>query len=122
MYNLDDILAFARGLYSLYRSLHWNADSYSSHLLFEKLYTKMEDEMDDIAEKLVGTQSRINEQEQMCKIVGFQITDPVESENIFLDMIDNYLDNEASTGIDNLLGDIYSSHEKNLYLLKMIDY
>jgi DNA-binding ferritin-like protein len=115
MFTLNDVLAFSRGLYSLYRSLHWNAISYEDHLVFEKLYTMMEDEMDN-----VGTIGPINETEQIKKILYFCISDPIVSEQRFLQMIDSFLDTCPSTGTDSMLADIYSAHEKNLYLLRMI--
>jgi hypothetical protein len=137
-------LSFCLALRDMYQSFHWGASSdnfYEDHLLFERLYNKLSQDADDIAEKFVGASSSnvvcpIKISAQRCEIYnnileGFIISDGgkpmsyrgIYAEQAFLKISADFYDNLESSnlltlGLDDLLTSIYSSHEDNIYLLK----
>lgn len=54
---LQRLLALLRAQYALYQDAHWEVSGpnfYSNHLLFERLYKGVVDEIDTLAEKMVA--------------------------------------------------------------------
>ncbi len=48
-------VAFARAMYLLHQENHWAAQHFADHLLFQRLYEEVQDEIiDDAAERVVG--------------------------------------------------------------------
>ena len=137
-------VALHRMMLIMYQHVHWGTKGtayYADHLLFERIYNKISEEIDGIAEKAVGLSSELS----ICPIETttsalellknifpkFNISgDPHEfvedmliMENIFLEQNEklyNKLEEEGSLtlGLDDLLTSIHSSHEENMYLLK----
>lgn len=55
--HLSDILATLRAQYLSYQTSHWQVvggSFYGNHLLFERLYKSVQDQVDQLAEKIVG--------------------------------------------------------------------
>jgi DNA-binding ferritin-like protein len=52
---LSMYVAFTRAMYLLHQENHWAAQHYGDHLLFQRLYEEVQDEIiDDAAERVVG--------------------------------------------------------------------
>lgn len=52
---LSFYVAFARAMYLLHQENHWASTHYGDHLLFQRLYEEVQDEIiDDAAERVVG--------------------------------------------------------------------
>lgn len=52
---LSKYVAFTRAMYLLHQQNHWAASHYGDHLLFQRLYEEVQEEMvDDAAERVVG--------------------------------------------------------------------
>ncbi len=99
---------------------HWKTDTYSHHLLFDRLQEDMDDIIDDVAEKYFmasGKKSQI-------------AADPLKSELIELDLpkgVDNILNHintllesgEYSEGVQSLLSGISEAMTEKLALLSM---
>ena len=52
---LSMYVAFARTMYLLHQENHWASTHYGDHLLFQRLYEEVQDEIiDDAAERVVG--------------------------------------------------------------------
>jgi DNA-binding ferritin-like protein len=52
---LSAYVAFARALYLLHQQNHWAAQHYGDHLLFQRLYEEVQEEIvDDAAERVIG--------------------------------------------------------------------
>ena len=128
---LRKVLAYLRALYLNYQNSHWlAAGDHATHLLFERLYTSLTDEMDSMAEKLIGVCGfqALNPCKQMEMINGClakweQIEcfygRGTEAETEFLDLLKGMRGNiQFSEGVCNLLDGIADVHEGNIYLLK----
>lgn len=134
--DLGKVLAALRALQHLYQTFHWaarGANSYSDHKLFGRLYSTVEDEIDKVGEREVGT-------------YGWQVTEPRSSARLFLEFLDRmdtltHYDSKkfaecaymaemcfqailkvaregATNGTVNMLDDMADTHESNLYLLR----
>lgn len=52
---LSMYVAFTRAMYLLHQENHWAAQHYGDHLLFQRLYEEVQDEIiDDAAERVIG--------------------------------------------------------------------
>lgn len=129
------VLAALRGMHHLFSTLHWQAigpNSYSDHLLYERLYKAREEEIDQLAERLVGLfDARVlhpldawtNAQVFMTPFVNPQGIRILDAEKAMLTLITQARNTLAqtsrlSTGTDNLLGELADAHETALYLLR----
>jgi DNA-binding ferritin-like protein len=127
----------------VHQNHHWTSKGdlfYGDHLLFDRLYTAVVEEVDSIAEKAVGlgTTENVNlalQTSQIMRLVqGYgmsqMIPQPTElakrsllAEMNFLVVVKNLVDSmkEAGTltrGLDNLIAGIEDKHEGHVYLLK----
>jgi DNA-binding ferritin-like protein len=142
--SLRKYLSFDIAIRNLYQSLHWGTNGenfYEDHLLFERLYNEIAEEVDGLAEKFIGIDSHeiacpIKISKDICDIYenlisDFKITgDPnlfIEHamfvEKSFLKISESFYDaleedGLLTMGLDDLLTAIYSKHEDNIYLLK----
>jgi DNA-binding ferritin-like protein len=137
-------LAMYRMMTIMYQHFHWATKGtayYADHLLFERIYGKLSEEIDTIAEKSIGLSSEAS----VCPITTTQLAlelmnnifpkfsilcDPhqlveelLKMELIFLEQNDKFYkkqeDQDSLTlGLDDLLASIHSSHEENVYLLR----
>lgn len=117
------LLAHHRFLYLAYQNLHWTAHGssyYGDHLLFQRLYEKLANEVDQIAERAIGMGHP--------EIVGLQHTAPlllnpmdlyvvVEVEKTLAGALFDYEANASSLGVKDLMASLADSREEDLYLL-----
>lgn len=131
-------LGFLRALGMIHHSHHWQmmgSGFYGDHLLLERLYKAIQDEVDTVGEKVVGIDSPVltNYFLQMAHMKAFMKTvsdkakQPLvvslESEFVFVaagEMISDRLKEAGlfSSGVANMMGDILDRHETHVYLLR----
>jgi len=138
--ELAVILGSLRGLAILHQTHHWQTMGpgfMGDHLLFERVYGTANDDIDKVAEKMLGL-GRVN-------LVGFSkhvinlasflkvikehassddfFKSSLEAELLFIDLLESVMNKlEAAQlltrGLEQLLGDIADKHEGSIYLLK----
>lgn len=131
-------LGFLRATGMIHQTHHWQTMGsafYGDHLLLERLYKAVEDEVDTVGEKVVGLDSPAltNYFLQMKHMSAFlkAVTDAqkqpmivsLQAELVFIgtgEMITERLKKEGllTSGLANLLGDILDRHESHVYLLQ----
>jgi DNA-binding ferritin-like protein len=137
--ELSVLLAATRALAQLHQSHHWQASGeafYGDHLLFDRLYTATDEDVDKIAEKLVGlgTSEMVDAvaiaaqcHRILNELYGAQAKDISESslaaEELYISIVQTVsiaLDEQdrLTYGLDNMLADIADKHEEHVYLLK----
>ena len=120
-------------LYRLLQTLHWQAsgaNSYSDHLLFERLYVDVEKEVDATAERLVGLfdgsavapaeiESKVTKRLGGWSTRGSAIEQALAAEQDVYVSIHRAVTAFASDpGAQNLLQGFADKHEEHLYLLR----
>lgn len=141
--QLSVLLVHLKFLASVHQNHHWITKGepfYGDHLLFQRLYGDLLEEIDSIAEKAIGLGSTANvdlvlQTSQCLKLVqGYGMTStipqPTElakrsylAEMNFLKVAAHLVDHmkECGTltrGLDNLIAGIEDKHEGHVYLLK----
>jgi len=131
---LKEVLGALRAQSWLFQSLHWQAKGsnfYQLHLLYERIYGGLGDEIDTMAEKMVGyfgaeSVERMDSMDRAEKWLkewrGNEIATAIKSEKDFQALLRYTYDTmsqrkELSLGLDDFLMATASSHETNLYLL-----
>lgn len=146
-YNTEDLikyLAFAICLRDMYQHFHWGTfgeNFYEDHIMYERIYNSLSEEVDGIAEKFIGLDSNdvVDPLEiSKCKndifnnlMSDFKIKSDASNyyefamfmEHSFLKISEKLYDSlEASEGLtmglDDLMTAVYSTHEDNIYFLK----
>lgn len=122
-----NILAQHRFLYLVYQNLHWlsrGSDFYGDHLLFERLYKKLIDEVDQIAERAVGLAGdQTVELTVLCAHLqelaqaGVSMDLAIEIEQAIAVILQQAEQMVDSLGAKDLLASLASSREEDLYLL-----
>ncbi len=135
-----------RGLQLLYQTTHWQTSGpnyYSDHLLFERLYNSMAEDIDLLGEKSVGmgTERLVDYRHSLQNMQMFldaaddmitvtndnagqkHVMRAVRAETAFIRAGESLMEmleqkGMLSRGIENLLGGILDKHEGLLYLLK----
>lgn len=141
--ELSVILVHLRALQITHQTAHWTCKSdafYGDHQLFQRLYVKVTEEIDAIAEKAIGlgNENNVNMNLQVIQLnrlvqgVGQTATIPqpnqlvtnsLNSESTFLQVLE-YLTNSLkeremlTLGLENLLAQMADDHESHVYLLK----
>lgn len=142
--ELSALLAFTRALAHVHQSHHWmtrGQNFYQDHQLFERIYHTVNNEIDPLAEKAVGTGSYLYAHPVLqlqsmgaalqCFCEGLP-SDPSPtlyplrslkaelSYMLALQCVYDCLEKDGllSLGIDNFLQGLADHHEENLYLLK----
>lgn len=131
---LQDILSFLRVLYLHYHTSHWQSKEYQLHLLFQRFYETIPEEIDNLAEKMVGyygnnsVELSIIEIKTQKWIKMFEKTKDLikrslDYENKLQELIKHSYDSikknkEMSLGLDDYLMSLSNDHETNIYLLK----
>lgn len=130
------LLAFLRAVHWSHWTAHWQVKgdpAYADHLLMERLYNSVEEEVDTLAEKIVGEfgSGAVDAVDQakymMQSLLSFSEKDPIKrslrveemTQEIFksvYDLLSNT--NEMSLGLDDYIMSTANSHETNLYLLR----
>lgn len=143
--ELGVLLAFLNAVYRIHQSNHWRCGGvgfYGDHLMFQKLYEKMADEIDTVAERAIGkgdtqivdpmTQSRMQHSvcQWICGIYGSEgdsardyIALSLAAEECLMSAIEMSrisMQNSGciTTGIENMLDDLADAHESSQYLLR----
>jgi DNA-binding ferritin-like protein len=135
--HLNEILACLRAQYLSYQTSHWQAigpNAYQDHLLFERLYKSVEDQIDTLAEKLSGltTSDEVSLAIQGPKIQHYlsqwgKIKNHHErglhSEKIFQHLLRDAVEcleqtGQLTLGLDDFIAATASEHETNMYLLQ----
>ncbi len=137
--SLMSLHALMRAQYWMYQTSHWQAKGssfYGDHLLFQRLYESMSEQVDTLAEKLVG----IFGPEHVMMLESFkrtafwveawsQIEDlherGLQSEKDFQRVVRETYDameeeGSLTLGLDDFLAASASDHEANVYLLKQV--
>jgi hypothetical protein len=139
IYLLQHLLGLLRAQIWNYQESHWQTRGsayYGNHLLFQRLYESVADQIDTLAEKMVGTYgpevvSAAHVSPKFQKFVARWIQVPclhergLLSENDFQDVTRKCYDRlkglgELSLGMDDFLMSIASDHETNQYLLRQV--
>lgn len=131
---LKEILAILRAQSWFFQSLHWQvkgSDFYQLHLLYERIYDSIEDEIDSLAEKIVSYfgSNAVDKMDQIKRATawlnqwqGENISTAIKSEKNLQSLLKYTYDTmnsrkELSLGLDDFLMSLASAHETNLYLL-----
>lgn len=138
--ELAVLLASMRGLAILHQTHHWQAygpTSYSDHLLFERLYTETEEQIDGLAERLVGLNkgAMVSFSRHVVSLGTFltavkqhgssdeAVRRSMDAEKLFLELTEAIMERLKASdlltrGLEQHLGDIADTHESLIYLLK----
>jgi DNA-binding ferritin-like protein len=129
---MSDILYRLQALYQFYKSAHWlskGSTFYQEHLLFERLYSGLDEEMDILVELLISTgedeagfQPQIILQESAKLIANFGDTKTNLRTAVLLEedllLIIQKIDSKAiPAGLYNHIASIAQSHTSKGYLL-----
>lgn len=136
---LTQLLAILRAAHWSHWTTHWQVrgtPQYGDHLLFERLYTGIAEEIDTLAEKCVayfGPESvdALNSVVHSARVIsayyGMSGANPIERALVIETQIQNALaltytrlkdSGEMSLGLDDYLMATANSHETNIYLLR----
>jgi len=133
---LTGLLAHLRALHWCYWTAHWQAKgdpAYGDHLLYQRLYEGMVDEIDGLAEKCVAyfgekavcpnaqivTAAHLVQQihENGDLATGLQMSEEV-LQRVIRELRDRLSEGgELSVGLEDYLGGLANAHETNQYLL-----
>lgn len=130
-----ELLAFLRALHWFHWTAHWQVTgSYGNHLLFEKMYSQTQEEIDQLAEKCVAYfgVSCVNEHDQakkMSEILKWvdDSDDPLQKAIDLEERFQGYIlathemimgARMMTIGFDNLVQGIADTHEQHLYWLR----
>lgn len=135
MNQLCKLLCYLRGLSISYQNMHWTTKGshfYGSHLLFERLYDEVNNDLDILGEKFVAfyncnlskLQNLKHVQQFMnkCLIDDCPYKCAIIAEECFRGEISNTYDlfkqqGVLTLGLDDFLMSLDNKHENNLYLL-----
>ncbi len=135
--SLKELLGLLRAQYWNYQSSHWQSKGnnfYGNHLLFQRLYESVPEQIDTLAEKLVGyfDEKAVDSVDSITKaqnwIKKWSKTDDIvkraiESEKDFQKFLKQSYDqiktnDDMHLGLDDFLMSISSDHDTNMYLLQ----
>ena len=135
--HLNEILACLRAQNLSYQTSHWQSKGssfYQDHLLFERLYNSVLEEIDQLAEKIAGLvgsdqvgldkqSKRINDYLNQWNKIPNHLERGLASEYLLQDLLlcaakDLEDAGLLSLGLDDYLAATASSHETNIYLLQ----
>lgn len=131
-------LGFLRALGMIHHSHHWQtmgSPFYADHLLFERLYKAVQDEVDTVGEKVVGIDSpaltnyflQLTHMKAFMKKISNREKPPMlvslNSEFLFVaagELVSDRLREAGlfTSGVANMMGDILDRHESHVYLLQ----
>ena len=137
--HLVHLLAYLRAMYLSYQTSHWQTKGptyYGNHLLFQRLYESVQDEIDGLAEKIVGYvgPAGVNLDGQVGLIATIatewaQVSDHhrrgLESEVGFQHHVKVAYEGIKAAGmmtlgLDDFLMATANAHEGNIYLLQQV--
>lgn len=136
---MSDMLAFFRAVYEAEHSFHWRTRGptfYSDHLLFSRLYEATHDDLDAIAEKLIGVTGQndavaplLQSQKTAEAMQIFALSDDpkmfateaLRIEKKLIELVSAAMDvcaSEMTDGLENFLQGLADKHESHVYLLQ----
>jgi DNA-binding ferritin-like protein len=132
---MKTILAYLEVSYLFYQSAHWQtkgSDFYGDHLLFQRIYEGLREEIDTVAEKIVGVYAADHVDfkrrlSNMVLLADFLDMEYIQKEYIstgllleqkVLDLLQEADQGTFSAGVKDLLAGIANTHEGHVYLLK----
>jgi len=141
--QLSVLLVHLKFLYFVHQNHHWTCKGdpfYGDHLLFQRLYEGVQEEVDSVAEKVIGLGTSANvdlilQTSQLSRLVqGYGMSQTIPQPNEFakrsLAAEMNFLGCASrlvesmkecgllTRGLDNLIAGIEDKHEGHVYLLK----
>lgn len=107
--EFDELLATMVELRTKYQYAHWNASSYQDHLLFERLYKSLDEDIDTMAELSV-----------YAKNLMVQRTTPDHdaTETEIIHQAKSMLRN-VDQGMENFLLNLIQNRQRAIYLLRL---
>lgn len=131
---MQELIYIIQALNVFYRSAHWRSKGdffYQNHLLFQRLYEGLDDEIDTLVELIIGDTSDtafvapklFNDKTQSYTPIGSEdaqlnLTRGAELEKLLLSKIQALNENSISVGIFNHIAGIAQNHSRNLYLIE----
>lgn len=131
--ELSNLLPYLRALSQMYQHAHWKSEGknyYGDHLLFERLYDGVNDEIDVVAEKIIGVSGEtdavnvegdIETATDLAKTMlegkDF-VSQAINAEKGLIELIGQLMGGEQTDGVEDMLQGIASQHEEHLYLLQ----
>jgi starvation-inducible DNA-binding protein len=140
--ELKKYLALMKALQNYYQHAHWISKGepyYADHLLFERLYGSLNEQIDTLAEKMVGvggdhfvcvktvmaiTSKILSHIPEMDRnTLGYEMVQTsLKLEKMFLSYTKKLYtkmkeDGSLTLGFDDMLMSLYNDHEGNVYLL-----
>lgn len=134
---LEEVFGVLRAAHWFHWTAHWQSKSqYGDHLLFERLYTGVTDEIDTLAEKLVGyfgeggvdpnvSLSHTSLWIQKWTLGGSMatISGALQAEQDIQDVLKATYDalkadGKLTLGLDDFIMAVANAHETNIYLLQ----
>lgn len=128
------LLPYLRALYQMYQHMHWKSSGdnyYGDHLLFERLYEDVQEELDAVAEKILGVSDNpelINidsDSAATAKLLKKILSSDkdyakqaIAAEQGLLDLIKDIMSKDTTDGMEDMLQGIANKHEEHLYLLQ----
>jgi len=136
------ILSFANALHYMYQNMHWKSSGesyYGDHLLFQRLYEGVAEEIDQIVERAIGISGNddfikpASNLHKAASILEELMNDDMsskdfskvamEAEKKFINFIDESIkifedEGVMTTGLEDLLPAFVSKHEEHMYLLQ----
>lgn len=131
------LLSLLRAQYMLYQNIHWEVSGppfYGNHLLFQRLYESVQQDVDNLAEKVVahfGVQAvamrkAMPEMDAFCRRwcqVESLSARAMVSEADFQRLVQKTLsvletEGRLTIGVANLLEEMADRHETNMYLIQ----
>ena len=138
--TLQVLLALLRGAHWAHWTSHWQAkgdNSYGDHQLLDRIYTSLIEEIDTLAEKIVGyygsagvrpvEQAQLMANRILPRLEAKAEDDPIMRAYIMEEALQKALSNiynalkdmkALSLGMDDYIMSIANAHETNLYLLR----
>jgi starvation-inducible DNA-binding protein len=135
--GLMDILATLHAMRVSYQHSHWTSKGpmfFSRHQLFAKLYNSVAEELDLLAEKMVGMGGSycidltqlVTRTAEICASLPKDdnlVSKALVLENMLQDLLKNQyelmkVEGSLTLGLDDFLMNVANNHETNQYLLK----
>lgn len=100
------------GLRTNYQRLHWNAQGYADHLLFERLYKSLDDDIDKLAELALARGGTLDVADVTSSVNG----SPLAAEDAIIAAANGLVG--KSPAFDNYLFNLVQNREHAVYLLR----
>ena len=131
-------VVFLRALYQVHQNNHWEARDYGHHLLFERIYSGIQEMADEAAEKTIGVFGELTKQDKISTIASQFDTSKFEkhgkmkyaasslaSEQAFQRYAAHVYEalrqsGEITLGLDDMIMSQASKSELHMYLLQQI--